>query len=86
MEADASFEQMLQDPAKQGEWTTIQFYMPWSFVEIMYDTIARYKAILGTDAVFPALEMMTMEARNSLPQDVLAADLGEVYAEETTRE
>jgi len=49
-------------------WKRLVLSVPDSFYEIMMQTIEAYKKVLNTEKVFPALEAMVIEARNSLSQ------------------
>lgn len=57
-------------PAKP-EWNAIQLNVPQSFMEIYSSTITAYQKVLETDKIFPAIEAIFLEARNSLPNEVL---------------
>lgn len=49
-----------------NQWYHLTLAIPINFKSIFYDTLKAYQRALSTDKMFPALEAMTMEARNSL--------------------
>lgn len=57
--------------APPEDWKHFIIAVPPDFYEILLNTIEGYKILRETDKVFPAIEAIIMEARNSLPNAVI---------------
>ncbi len=58
------------DAVPEG-WKHYIIRVPEDFYQIMKDTIEAYKILRETDKTFPAIEAIFLEARNSLPQEII---------------
>jgi hypothetical protein len=61
------------DQKIREKWPTYVFSVPPDFYKIMMETITAYKYLRETKEEFPALEAIFMEARTSIPHEILDA-------------
>lgn len=68
------YEEFKKIESKQQEgWHTLEIAVPRDFLKLFNETISAYQILydMDKDKRFPAFEAMIIEARNSLPSEVL---------------
>jgi hypothetical protein len=64
---DAALQNVPEFGPVPENWRLFVAAVPSDFYLLMWDTIEKYKTLRETEKVFPALEAIFIEARNSLP-------------------